>query len=278
MVAAEAGHHVAVALAGDEPQGDLLQHLVADRVAERIVDRLEMIEVDAEHRHDLALLDARLHRIEVLAQEKAMRQPGQRVVMRQIVDPLLVAPLLRDVEVRGHPAAVLQRLMLDGDDSAVFHLHHEGGGGPLPDDRQAALDEGVAAAHRHVTRLETLAQHRLERITALQRRVRDLVHLRIAPVPDDQPLVAVEHAQALRHVVDGVLEAHVVEEQLVLALAQSGEVTLELADVLVHREPDAIAERGVNDADRAPVADHMSTARTAAASPPGVSDSGPRSR
>ena len=58
LVAAEAGNRVELPDAAAQPVGDDLQQLVADRMSERVVDALEMIEVEAQHRQALAALDA----------------------------------------------------------------------------------------------------------------------------------------------------------------------------------------------------------------------------
>ena len=50
LVAAEAAHQVAVAHGAAQPAGERLQHAVADGVAERVVDHLEAVEVEEEHR------------------------------------------------------------------------------------------------------------------------------------------------------------------------------------------------------------------------------------
>ena len=49
FVAAEAGDHVGLAYAALEAFGDRLQQLVADRMAERVVDVLEVVEIDIVH-------------------------------------------------------------------------------------------------------------------------------------------------------------------------------------------------------------------------------------
>ena len=56
--AAEPGDGAPRADAAPEPARHLLQQHVADRVAERIVDALEMIEVEVEHREGAVLADA----------------------------------------------------------------------------------------------------------------------------------------------------------------------------------------------------------------------------
>ena len=151
-----------------------------------------------------------------------------------------VAPLA-DVLVRRHPAASGHRPVDDGDDAAVggfdfraggFSLAH-GGGNFLPVlhglAREAAVGDAVfeqacqrAAGPRHV--------------------IRQFVQFLVAPVADDQPLIAVEHAQALRHVVERDAHAAVLCPQPVRR-ENDGEC---------HRR-DA-GERGVKRAGRAPPA------------------------
>ena len=55
FVAAQTRHQIAVAQAAAQAVGDRLQQLVADRVAERIVDALEVVEIEAMHRELVAL-------------------------------------------------------------------------------------------------------------------------------------------------------------------------------------------------------------------------------
>ena len=52
-------------------------------------------------------------------EQRAVRQVGQGVVMRQMRDALFGAVALGDVLVRGHPSAVWQRLVDDLDGAAV---------------------------------------------------------------------------------------------------------------------------------------------------------------
>ena len=73
LVAAEAGEHVVVAQRRAQATGDRLQQLVADLVAEAVVDRLEVVEVDEQH-GDLAELGGREPVVEDVHQVRAVRQ------------------------------------------------------------------------------------------------------------------------------------------------------------------------------------------------------------
>ena len=120
LVAAEAGEEVGLARRAPEPRRGLLQHLVADGVAERVVDRLEVVEVDAEHR---GLLAARRSPASAPPSRSrncdAVGQLGQRVVARQVLGCGFLLALLGDVLVGRDPAAILHRMVLHQDDAAV---------------------------------------------------------------------------------------------------------------------------------------------------------------
>ena len=60
-------------------------------MAERVVDFLEMIEIEAEHRELVAALDEPQRLLELLAEQRPVRQIGQRVMARHVGN-LLLAP------------------------------------------------------------------------------------------------------------------------------------------------------------------------------------------
>ena len=87
-----------------------LQQRVADRMPERVVDALEAVEVEAEHGKALAAHQAQQRLLQLLAEQRAVGEAGQRIVAREVGDLLLLAAALGDVLVQRHPAAALQRL------------------------------------------------------------------------------------------------------------------------------------------------------------------------
>ena len=56
---------------------------------ERIVDGLELIEVEVEHRQTVAPADPLERLLQLLAKQHTVGQIGQGVVMRQVGDPLV---------------------------------------------------------------------------------------------------------------------------------------------------------------------------------------------
>ena len=87
LVAADPRHGVLVARLDAQSLRDLADHFVADRVAERIVDRLEAVDVDEQHGELLAQAADRLPRTigpeqglrQSILEEHAVGQAGQRV-------------------------------------------------------------------------------------------------------------------------------------------------------------------------------------------------------
>jgi hypothetical protein len=81
LVAAEAGHRVA--RAGDQLEAlrDLDEQLVTGRVAERVVDGLEVVEVAEQHRQRTRVPTVQGQRVlEPLTEQRPVRQPGELVV------------------------------------------------------------------------------------------------------------------------------------------------------------------------------------------------------
>ena len=84
LVAAEAPQRIDVAHHALEPRGDSPQQLIADAVAERVVDALEVVDVDEQRRHRrLVAGGAREHLLDAIQDQRSVRQPRQRVVRRQ---------------------------------------------------------------------------------------------------------------------------------------------------------------------------------------------------
>ena len=98
LVSSEARRRVARAQAAPEPRADLAQDRVSPRVAERVVDELELVEV-----HEQDGEPSRLPRrprdrlLEPVLEECPVRQSGQRVVIREPLDLALGLEARADV-------------------------------------------------------------------------------------------------------------------------------------------------------------------------------------
>jgi hypothetical protein len=88
-------------------------------MAERVVDRLEPVEVEEQHRDIGAAANPAERLGHPFGQHRPIGQAGQRVVPGEVGDALLRLAALGDVFVGGDEAAIRQRLFLDGDDAAI---------------------------------------------------------------------------------------------------------------------------------------------------------------
>src|SRR5471032_2916420 len=98
FIAADAGQGVAVAQGLAQARGGHVQHGVADRVAEAVVDFLEAVQSHRGHRKTLAGA-ARLgdHHADAVRQQQAVGQLGEGVVGGHVAQPLLGGTLGRHV-------------------------------------------------------------------------------------------------------------------------------------------------------------------------------------
>ena len=86
FVAAPPGYDVLGADATAHALGCDLQQLVADGMPERVIDALEMIEVEAQHRDAFATPQVTQHRCGQFIERHPVRQAGEHVVIRQVPD------------------------------------------------------------------------------------------------------------------------------------------------------------------------------------------------
>ena len=90
LVAAHPRERVALVHQRAEPQRDLGQQLVAARVPERVVDELEAVDVEHQHGDRAAVARGQRERVvHAVDEQRAVRQPGERVVQRAVPDLLL---------------------------------------------------------------------------------------------------------------------------------------------------------------------------------------------
>src|SRR5665647_2634705 len=92
-------------------------------MSECIVDALEAVEIETEHGDEFRAPLAAEGRFHPLVERYAVRQIGERIVVRQVLDFFLGEKSLGDVFVGGDPAAVRHRLVYSGDDPAIGQVY-----------------------------------------------------------------------------------------------------------------------------------------------------------
>ena len=92
LIAAEPGEHVGLTQPRGEHFGGLDDRLVAGVMPERVVDELEVVQVEHDHCAPAAIA-RRAHPmgVELTLEAAAVQQPRQRVVVGQVHQPLLRA-------------------------------------------------------------------------------------------------------------------------------------------------------------------------------------------
>ncbi len=97
FIGAEAGQRILAASRCTDAFCNLAKDGVAGRNAHRIVDGFEAVEVQVHERDLLVWRALGKGGIDLLAKTDAVRQAGQRIVMREVGDPLGGLPLFGDV-------------------------------------------------------------------------------------------------------------------------------------------------------------------------------------
>ncbi len=198
----EPGDEIALANAVPQPARHGLEEEVSDRMAERIVDLLEAIEVETENGEAFAALHPHLHLLQLFLEPGSIAQTRQRVVMRQESDLRFRAASLGDVLVDGDPAARSHRRVLHQDFAPLRRFDDQA--------RDVALGEAAQQLHpvllgveiEMAAGLDAMLQEIDQRAARLHHVAREPVHLDVEVIADDDPFVGVEHDQTLRHVVD----------------------------------------------------------------------------
>jgi hypothetical protein len=179
-------------------------------VAERVVDDLEAVQVEAEHGEAPAAPE---RFVQPLAEQRSVGQAGQRVVVRHVRDARLGAAALGDV--------------LEGEDAAAIRhrprqpRHHlpaarllEGRGGRAGHEAPALGVDLVERLAREVAGRRADREHLAEGHARPEAPGRDADHLAQAGVHHREPLLAVVHREALGHVVERGVEVQVGPPQL----------------------------------------------------------------
>ena len=119
LVAAETRHGVALAHAGRQPPGGHPQRAVADVMPQRVVDDLETVEIEEQHRQrPVGPARPRERVLQALQEQCAVRQPREHVVVRHELQLLARLAALGDVADDGHE----HRRILGGEQLQP-HLH-----------------------------------------------------------------------------------------------------------------------------------------------------------
>jgi hypothetical protein len=139
LVSAKPCCNIDSAAAIAEPSRDFDEHRIARGMSKRVVDGLEAVEIDIENGHPLTAPDSGLGPFQVFKEERAVGKIGQGIVARMLADLRFVLPLLGDVLMRRHPAAIAHRMMSDRDRPPVAHFNDDNPGNAAIHERLVLL-------------------------------------------------------------------------------------------------------------------------------------------
>ena len=208
LVAAEARDHVSGADDGTEPERDFLEELVADRVTERVIDGFEPVEVDQVDRDViLAFVHSREHGVDPLAELRPVGEAREFVELGEMRDALLRALAFGHVFKDDDGAAVGLHSARHCDGAVavrrglkLVELILPKAAGQLANDLLHALGFVIAGA-------DAVPDQLRHPHADVDRRTLQMKQFDEPLVPDLQAVLLVEHAQAVRHVVEGDVEA-----------------------------------------------------------------------
>ena len=213
LVAAQTRHRIGLADFVAQAPGHRLQQRVTDRMAERIVHLLEVVEVEAQHGAGFVSSAARDGLAQPVVKQHAVWQLGQRVMMGHVGDFGFNPAPLRGVLQGDQPAVVFDRGEIDCQRAAIRQFPQVSfalAGQPH------AGDAGLHCLDVHWAQVPAGTQetaHGFEGHPGADACGRYSEHLRGPAIDHDQAACRVEHQQRLRHVAQGSLEAKVLDAQ-----------------------------------------------------------------
>ena len=194
LIASHPRDGVGVANEPAQPFGDDPQQLVAAGMAERIVDGLELIEVEMMDGHHFRVLNPAQRVFEPVVQQHPVGQISQRIVVRHVFDLHLGLALLGDVLMRGDPAAAGHRPVTDLEGAPV-HQFDDAVLGFVGNRNVGAPAQIFVPRHRgKAAGFEPEVDDLDQRHAGADALGRNIVHLDEAIVADDQAVVGIEEA------------------------------------------------------------------------------------
>ena len=150
LVAAQTRHGIPLANAGFETQGDLLQKLVADRMTQGVIERLEVVEID-QHQCAVPVVSRTVgHGLpQTIKHQATIGQIGQRVVERQVFDFVGSHLAFGDVGERSDVVGDCSIFLLHGGNRKVLRIAFAVLA-PVPDFSTPCSSRNDAFPHRRI--------------------------------------------------------------------------------------------------------------------------------
>ena len=196
-------------------------------MAEGVIDVLEIVEIEEVCRYLFTAFGPVKRLFELLIEEGAVGQAGKSVVMRHVGDLGLGAALVGDVLMRRHCSTVGHGPNRNGEAASVAELAVEMAEGVVAAAQHAAHD--VVGRHFRLQAVgHPMLDNLLQRGAGLHLRRGKVVDFGISVVAQHEPMLGIEHRQALDDVVECCIELVILRPQLFLFELEQFVLLLEL--------------------------------------------------
>ncbi|GGI20939.1 hypothetical protein GCM10010987_11880 [Bradyrhizobium guangdongense] len=187
---------------GLDPAGDLAEQRIAGLMTKSVVDRLELVEVAQKHGEGRVHPPVPRQRLfDPILEQVAVCESRQAVIVGELLDPVLGCLALRDVLMHRNPAAVLAPTVGNVDDPAVGECQRI-----RRVFRRGKTALQIAQIFTEVRHGILMRKHLVEVHPEVNIVSWKAVHIEPLTIECDQAIIAVEHAQPLRQVAQGILE------------------------------------------------------------------------
>ena len=246
LVAAEARHECAVGRGAAGAPRSARSSASPVACPKTSLTSLKRSRSSAEHREAFLRRGGALQRRgETFGECGAVRQVGQRIMVRKMRDLHLGTPALGDVLMGRDPSAADLRLVGNRYDASVRTFPDVALGTALRE-RGAMLREVTIDIADEVSERPSPLEQFAQAAPGPPFLLRQAVHLVIALIAQQQPAIGAEQQQRLVHVVDGGVEQHVLLPQRLLGIADQG--LLRLRELVRARGKPAVRD-GAGEAD-----------------------------
>ena len=250
FVATQPGRAFMFPLCVVDPYRDFLENRIAHAVSERIVDDLEVVEVEAQHCHGFTATYAGFRHSHFFGKQRAIGQIGQGIVAGQVVNACLGPPLLGDVLMGFDPATIFHWLMHQRNDLAILELANIHAALSISNRLHATLKKGHGPILGTHAVLEAIIENVCQQGSGLLQALGKIIKHGVIGVADNQLVICIDHAQPVGHIVDGGFEANRLSGQIGFTFGKCRQMIVRIGDVLVSNHPARPMPTSIGGADR----------------------------
>ncbi len=178
-------------------------------MTKRIIDVLEIVEIDEQHSQLLLPRDPAQRLLKLRPEKHAVGQIGQGIMMRHMRDLRFGASVLGHILMGDHPPATRHWLSDEMDDPVIGGCEMLRSGLTAFCQIENAFAVFPDIAGKETRHLSVFHQSR-QRASRLHHILRKAIYFEVAIIAHDDPSVRIEHEYAVCHVVEGFPQQQIV--------------------------------------------------------------------